>query len=139
MEFRRSLVRPSTMSAHDDEAGVGSQPPLTLRDNRAMIWFFSWFLSAGAICIGTVVVGLGTRAGQSVSFTLTGILATFACLAMMAAPWWWPLGIRCKQCRKRIGKAQTECRGDGYRPLCFYCPQCNVIWETGLVSGPGSN
>lgn len=117
-------------------------PPRTEHDGRVVIWFFSW-LGGFALCTAGLVIVVFTDqwAMQFIEAHPVAFLACFllglACMAAALSPWY--RGIRCRNCRRRLYRMKVESDlKTGNTPLAFHCEPCQVIWETGLVSGPGN-
>jgi hypothetical protein len=117
--------------------------PKSESDYRVMLWFFSW-LFAMFLCSGmfVLVVIASPRAqayvGDHPWLIPVLVVAAFVCVSIAAFPFFF--GIRCRRCKRKLRrmKAGTDL-ATGNSPLRFHCTTCNVIWETHLVSGPGSS
>src|SRR5437870_2135034 len=102
------------MSPNPGMPDAQAHGPQALFDYRIPVWFFAW-LVAFVVVVGTglwkvlPLLGEGSRGAKELAVV---VLTGFACLGFALAPWW--LGIRCKRCRRRLRKAPTEPREDGF-------------------------
>lgn len=94
------------------------------------------FISGGVGMLGAAIIALVQYrqdtpriyiVGMYVGISLFGIGA----LAFIASTLWAGLVVRCPRCRRFIFRW-----GDSYpREKTFYCKQCDVNWNTGIVVG----
>jgi hypothetical protein len=108
-------------------------------DLRVLVWFFSWLLAAGCLIGSVLILAFSSKEdwiGKNPLPFLSILALAAVCFAVALAPWYW--GIRCRECRRRLRKADTprDC-STGMHPLEFYCADCRITWKTYLVSGPG--
>ncbi|HVK09416.1 MAG TPA: hypothetical protein VM597_11630 [Gemmataceae bacterium] len=123
---------------------MGDQPtpPKVETDWRVPVRFFAWlfamFLCSGGFVLVTVASPEARRfVGDRPWLIPVFVAAGFLCVAAAVFPFFF--GIRCRRCGRRLRRMAggTDLRTGNAR-LRFHCEACNVIWETGLVSGPGS-
>lgn len=117
-------------------------PPKSETDWRVPLKFFAWlfamFIFSGLFVL---VVYASPRAmayvGDHPWLIPVFVGAAFFCVAMAVHPFFF--GIRCRRCSRKLRRmaAGTDL-ATGNSPLRFHCTTCNVIWDTKLVSGPGS-
>ena len=105
---------------------------------RFFAWLFAMFVCSG----GFVLVVHASPAAQQYIGERPWLIPVFAgvaflCVAAAVAPFFF--GVRCRGCGRRVRRmaSGTDLK-TGNAPLQFHCAACNVIWETGLASGPGS-
>ncbi len=80
-----------------------------------------------AIALGWVPAPLEWRAFWAC--LLAGLIGISLALAPLL------LGIRCKSCARRIFLAPARPPNRPRPPIRFYCPACNVEWDTGFWWG----
>src|SRR5262245_14556608 len=123
--------------------GEQPTPPRIETDWRIPLRFFSWLFAMFLCSGGFVLVVYASPAAQQYIGDRPWLIPVFVavaflCVAAASAPFF--IGIRCRRCGRRLRRMAggTDLR-TGNAPLQFHCKACNVIWKTGLVSGPGSS
>ena len=109
-------------------------PPERRKDGRVKLRLFMGvfgFLASLGMAIVSYQFDL-TRGHAGWIISLCVVSAVLCVLAIFAALL---LGIRCKNCRRRLRSIPTTQQSEGYAPLHYFCPHCNIEWETGLVLG----
>jgi hypothetical protein len=123
------------------EVGASPEPELTappvMRDYRLLIRFV-----ASEAVVVALLWGIGLAAawgwvpGPLQNPVVFGsVLAALALQIFVFAPLW--LGIRCKRCGQRIFAAPARPGHGRAKPLRFYCPACEVDWDTGIRGNAG--
>ena len=111
-----------------------SEPPV-LRDDRVRVWFTACVLFTMAVLSGGCLALIaGFVPGPLQEPTLFAcIFAGIVGVAGAFAPI--VLGIRCRNCARRIFSAPARHSCTRRPPIRFYCPACDVEWDTGLWWG----
>jgi hypothetical protein len=122
--------------------GEQAGPPRIETDYRVPLRFFLWLAVFFVFSGGFVLLAYGSPrvqhlVGEHPWIILVTVAAAFVCMAAAVYPFFF--GIRCRRCRRKLRRmaAGTDLN-TGNSPLRFHCEACHVIWETHLVSGPGS-
>jgi len=122
--------------------GERPAPPRIETDWSVPLRFFGWlfvmFLFSGGLVLFTLASPKGEQfIGDHPWLIPVFVGMAFLSVAAAAAPFFF--GIRCKRCGRRLRRmAGGTDLNTGNAPLKFHCVACNVIWNTGLVSGPGN-
>lgn len=116
----------------------GEDMTQTVSDKRVAIWFFAW-LAGFAIMVWSLIIVFTCvpQADQMPPWFFLGWCAlALVPFSIALSPWY--AGIRCRNCRRRLSKRAETCdMKTGNTPLRFFCEDCDIIWESHLVSGPG--
>ena len=123
------------MAENRISTGEPAAPPRRLRDYRLAIRLAVCVAVLAVCAIGGVLAVVWLPWPRQWQGLAACVAAGFAGLAFLFAPLF--LGIRCRDCGRRIFRAPARPSGDGATPVRYYCPTCNVEWETGLVTEPG--
>lgn len=123
------------MAENRISTGEPAAPPRRLRDYRLAIRLAVCVAVLAVCAIGGVLAVVWLPWPRQWQGLAACVVTGFAALAFLFAPLL--LGIRCRDCGRRIFRAAARPRSDGATPVRYYCPACNVEWETGLVTEPG--
>jgi hypothetical protein len=109
--------------------------PTVLRGRRFMTWFATCGLVTLAVgSVGGFAIAADWVPGQlqwpafwaCILVGLAGVTCAFAPLL---------LGMPCERCDRRIFVRPEQPRCGGRSPIRFYCPACDIEWDTGAWWG----
>ena len=109
-----------------------SRAPPVRRDYRLLARFVACAVIAMALswAMGLGIAWEWVPGPLQIPLIWGTLLADFALIGFVFAPVWW--GIRCTGCGRRIFSAPVRPGGGRAKPLRFYCPTCDVDWDTGI-------